>query len=82
MQYATSCNARHRLLQTTDRQHITLKSIWGWHTNLCIHPVYNLKKCKEYATKNQILAFDHSGLYQIIYKKPNTKARKTRLFYR
>lgn len=52
MQYATSCNTRHRLLQTTDRQHITLKSIWGWHTNLCIHHVYNLKKCKEYATKN------------------------------
>lgn len=51
MQYATSCNAKHRLLQTTDRQHITLKSIWGWHTNLCILPVYNLKKCKEYATK-------------------------------
>ncbi len=62
MQYATSCNTRHRLLQTTDRQHVTLKSIWSWHTNLCIHPVYNLKKCKEYATKNQILAFDHSGL--------------------
>ena len=52
MQYATSCNTRHRLLQTTDRQHITLKSIWGWHTNLCILPVCNLKKCKEYATKN------------------------------
>lgn len=82
MQYATSCNTRHRLLQTTDSQHVTLKSIWGWHTNLCIHPVYNLKKCKEYATKNQILAFDHSGIYQIIYKKLNTKARKTRLFYR
>ena len=82
MQYATSCNTRHRLLQTTDSQHVTLKSIWGWHTNLCIHPVYNLKKCEEYATKNQILAFDHSGIYQIIYKKLNTKARKTRLFYR
>lgn len=51
MQYATSCNTRHRLLQTTDRQHITLKSILGWHTNLCILPVCNLKKCKEYATK-------------------------------
>lgn len=82
MQYATSCNTRHCLLQTTDSQHVTLKSIWGWHTNLCIRHVYNLKKCKEYATKNQILAFDHSGLYQIIYKKFNTKARKTRLFYR
>lgn len=52
MQYATSCNTRHRLLQTTDSQHVTLKSIWSWRTNLCIHHVYNLKKCKEYATKN------------------------------
>lgn len=51
MQYATSCNTRHRLLQTTDSQHVTLKSIWSWRTNLCILPVYNLKKCKEYATK-------------------------------
>lgn len=53
MQYATSCNAKHRLLQTTDRQHITFKSIKGWHTNRCTHSVCNLKKCKEYATKTK-----------------------------
>ena len=60
MKYATSCNARHRLLQTTDRQHITLKSIWGWHTNRCILSVCNLKKnAKEYATKTK---FKHPSI--------------------
>lgn len=59
MQYATSCNAKHRLLQATDRQHITLKSIRGWHTNRCILSVYNLKKCKEYATKTK---FKHPSI--------------------
>lgn len=79
MQYATSCNTRHRLLQTTDSQHVTLKSILSWRTNRCIRHVYNLKKCKEYATKNQILAFDHSGLYQIIYKEFNIKSKKNKI---
>lgn len=59
MQYATSCNTRHRLLQTTDSQHVTLKSIGSWRTNLCILPVYNLKKCKEYATKTK---FKHPSI--------------------